>query len=61
MQFRLITGIFSILVGIIFFGFTYEPLGTVGNIIIHVIGILFILKGVNLLIHKEKTVKTKSE
>ncbi|KGR90299.1 hypothetical protein CD30_12055 [Ureibacillus massiliensis 4400831 = CIP 108448 = CCUG 49529] len=61
MKFRLITGILSILVGIIFFGFTYDPLGTVGNIIIHVIGILFILKGINLLIHKEQPVNTKSE
>ncbi|WP_156111883.1 hypothetical protein [Ureibacillus manganicus] len=57
MKFKYITGVFAIIVGLIFFGFNYDPLGMIGNLVIHVIGILFVVKGINLLFHKERATK----
>lgn len=59
MKFKYVTGILAIVVGLIFFGFNYDPLGTIGNVIIHVIGILFIIKGFNILFHKEQQTSGK--
>ncbi|MFY3792001.1 hypothetical protein ACOQFO_10030 [Ureibacillus sp. MALMAid1270] len=59
MKFKYVTGILAIVVGLIFFGFNYEPLGNIGNIIIHVIGILFVLKGINILFHKDRQTNPK--
>lgn len=59
MKFKYITGSLAIVVGLIFFGFNYNPLGTVGNLVIHVIGILFVIKGINILFHKDRATKAE--
>jgi len=59
LKYKRITGILALLVGIIFFGFNYEPLGTAGNVMIHIIGMLFIIKGFNILFHKESKASAK--